>query len=69
MYSKATDLARNLTSHLESNMYTYNVFFDGIFWAYVWANSPWDAIQKVAGEYACDTTGARDYRWTVNLFA
>jgi hypothetical protein len=50
-------------------MNTYNVFFDGTFWGYAWADTAWEAIQKVAGEYACDDSGARDYRWTVDLFA
>jgi hypothetical protein len=53
----------------EDNMNTYNVFFEGIFWGYAWADTAWEAIQKVAGEDAYDTTGARDYRWSVDLFA
>lgn len=50
-------------------MNTYNVFFENTFWGYTWADTEWDAIQKVAGEYATNDDGSRDYRWTVNLFA
>jgi hypothetical protein len=50
-------------------MNSYNVFFEGTFWGYAWADSAWEAIRKVAGEYATDENGQRDYRWTVDLFA
>jgi hypothetical protein len=50
-------------------MNSYNVFFEGTFWGYAWADSAWEAIQKVAGEYAALEDGERDYRWTVDLFA
>ena len=50
-------------------MNTYNVFFEGTFWGYAWADSAWEAIQKVAGEYATDENGRRDYRWSVDVFA
>lgn len=50
-------------------MNTYNVFFDGTFWGYAWADSEWEAIQKIAGEYATDENGLRDYRWSVDVFA
>jgi len=56
-------------ANLEHTVNTYNVFFEGTFWGYAWADTAWEAIQKVAGEHAYDTTGARDYRWTVDLFA
>lgn len=50
-------------------MNSYNVFFENMFWGHAWANTEWDAIQKVSGEYATDENGERDYRWTVDLFA
>ena len=33
-------------------MNSYNVFFEDIFWGHVWADTAWDAIQKIAGDVA-----------------
>lgn len=46
-------------------MNLYNVFFEGTYWGCAWADSAWEAIQKVAGEYAVDDNGERDFRWAV----
>lgn len=56
-------------SEIGQIMNSYNVFFENTFWGHAWADTAWEAIQKVAGEYSTDENGKRDYRWTVDLFA
>lgn len=50
-------------------MHTYNVFFEDAFWGYAWADTAWDAILKVVGDYGHDSDGERDYRWRAELVA
>lgn len=45
-------------------MKLYNVFFDGAFQGYAWANDDFGAIVSVVGEHAYDGDGERDYRFT-----
>jgi hypothetical protein len=40
------------------------VYFEDSVVGYQFAASEWNAIQAVVGDYAHDTTGARDYRYT-----
>jgi hypothetical protein len=42
----------------------FAVYFEDSFVGYQFAVSEWDAIQVVVGDYAYNTTGARDYRYT-----
>lgn len=49
-------------------MYSYNIFFENIFWGYAWADSGLDAIKKVAGKYTFDENGNIDYRWRAELY-
>ena len=45
-------------------MNLYNVFFDGAYQGYAWADDELGAIVGVVGEYAYDDSGERDYRYT-----
>ena len=49
-------------------MNTYNVFFEDTFWGYAWADSAWEAVVKVAGQYATDDNGNKDLRWNARLY-
>ena len=45
-------------------MNMYNVFFEGAFQGYAWADDEFGAIVAVAGGFAYDGDGERDYRYT-----
>ena len=48
-------------------MQMYNVFFDGAFQGYAWADDEFTAVERVVGEWAYDTEGERDYRYTAQV--
>lgn len=48
-------------------MYLFNVWFEGSFVGYTWADDEWSAICAVVGELAYDGDGERCYRYSATI--
>ena len=57
-------LSRREINHKGNEMNMYDVFFEGAFQGYTWADDELGAIVGVVGEFAYDGDGVRDYRYT-----